>query len=635
MKKTFSLSVILLFAFATLSVAQEIKNPDTLIYMSYGALNSMDPAYVYDTDLGGPIFQVYESLFSWPFGVVDGNEKTLTWSLADTDLVPMLGTVVPTVNNGLIVVLPNGRTQYTVPIRKNVSFHAGGTLTAKDVEYSFERGVLQDRRGGPQWMFIEAFSGHSYYGISGLAGSILGRDISRADVLELTPAEQAQVYAVVDEWIEVSPDGGSVTFTLDEEYPPFLGMLAHGASWGAILDKEWVIESGGWDGAADSWAAWHNPGGGTAAEESELYAIANGTGPYELTLWDPGVEAVYERFDDYWRAPARIATVVHRQVPDWADRLLAFENHDADIITVDPEHIPQVEILDGVTVHEGLPRISMNPVLFFTTDLDLESNDFVGSGAFAEDGIAPDFFNDVHVRKAFNYSFDHDLFIAESYGAVGGYKTHGPIPQAFEWAYNPDPALLYDIDLEAAEAEFRLARNGDLWDTGFTFTIVYTEGAEARRAMAEMLKSNVESLNSKFHIDLLGMPWTTQLDYLLTERMPLFIIGWSMNYPDPHNFVRPFLQSDGGGFASWQGAHMVEIYETYFDELVAAGMGTTNQAQRQAIYYELSRLSYDHATHIYLPQANGYRVAVDYIQGWAFNPVYPEPYFYSIYKAYE
>ena len=634
MKRIAFIGLIFVVAIAVFGMAQEIKNPDTLVYMSYGTLNSMDPAYVYDTDSGGLIFQVYENLFSWPYGTVDGNERDLSWSLADSDLIPMLGTVVPTVANGLVIVLPDGKIQYTVPIRTGVTFQEGGTLTASDVEYSFERGVLQDRRGGPQWMFLEAFSGYEFYGISSLAGSILGRDISRADVLELTAEEQAQVYAVVDEWIEVSIDGGSVIFTIGADYPPFVGMLAHGASWGAILDKEWVIEQGGWDGQPGTWAAWYNPGSGTAAEESELYDKANGTGPYKLTLWDPGVERVYERFDGYWQEPAAIKTVIHRQVQEWTARFLAFENNDADIVTVDPQYVPQVEVLPGVTIHTGLPAISMNPVMFFTTDLDLEGNDFVGSGTFAEDGIAPDFFNDLHVRKAFNYSFDHQLFIDESYGAVGGYKTHGPVPQAFEWAYNADQEM-YDIDAEKAEAEFRLANDGALWDTGFTFTIVYNEGNDSRRAMAEMLEYNIESLNPKFHIDLLGMPWSTQLDFLTTTRMPLFIIGWIMDYPDPHNFAQPFLQSDGGGFASWQGATMINIYETYFDGLVAAGMQTTDQTERQAIYYELEKLSFDYATHIFLPQVNGYRVAVDYVQGWAFNPAYPDPYFYSIYKAYE
>jgi len=635
-KRVFAIALLLTFAFAALGMAQDVPNPDTIIYMSYGTLNSMDPAYVYDTDSGGLIFQVYENLFSWPYGTVDGNEKDIGYSLAEADLIPMLGTVVPTVNNGLVVRLPNGGVQYTVPIRQGVTFHEGGDLTAADVEYTFERGVLQDRRGGPQWMFYEAFSGYTYYGLYQLARDVLGNpDLSRADILELSAEDQALVYDAISGWVEVSADGGSVVFTLGADYPPFLGMLAHGASWGAILDKEWVVEQGGWDGEPGTWAAYYNPGGGTAAEASELYGVANGTGPYKLTLWDPGVERIYAAFDGYWREAPAIPNIVHRQVQEWTDRFLAFENMDADIVTVDPQYVPQVEVLDGVIVHKNLPSISMNPVMFFTTDLDLEGNDFVGSGEFAEDGIDSTFFNDVHVRRAFNYCFDHDLYIEESYGAVGGYKTHGPIPQAFEWAYNPDPELLWSVDLEAAEAEFRLANDGALWDTGFTFTIVYNEGNDARRAMAEMLEFNIESINPKFHIDLLGMPWTNQLDYLLTERMPLFIIGWIMDFPDPHNFAQPFLQSDGGGYAEWQGASMVALYAEHFDDLVAAGMATTDPAERQEIYYELSRLSHEYATHIYLPQVYGYRVAREYVQGWAFNPAYPDPYFYSIYKAYE
>ena len=523
-----------------------------------------------------------------------------------------------------------------MPIRQAVKFHEGGDLSPVDVEYTFERGLLQDRRGGPQWMFWESLSGYQYYGLLSFAKDVLGDDtLSRDDILTLSAEDQAKVYNELKDWVRVSDDGLSVIFTLGADYPPFLGMLAHAGSWGAILDKEWVVSVGGWDGAPDTWAEFYNPGGGVAAEESELYDKANGTGPYYLDLWDPGVERVYERFDGYWRDPAPIATVIHRQVQEWTDRFLPFENHDADIVSVDPQYVPQVEILPGVTVHKNLPSISMNPVMFFTSSLAMDGNPFVGSGEFAEDGILGDFFNDVHVRRAFASAFDYDLFITESYGAVGGYKTHGPIPQAFAWAYNPDPAMVPVLDLEVAKQELELAFGGDLWDTGFTFTIVYNEGNDSRRSMAEMIEINIESLNPKFHIDILGMPWTNQLDYLVTTQMPLFIIGWIMDYPDPHNFAQPFQQSDGGGYAEFQGDYLISLYAEHFDALILAGMQTTDVTERQAIYYELSRLSTEYATHIWLPQVNGYRVATEYVQGWAFNPGYPDPYFYSIYKAIE
>ena len=635
MQRRILASLFLILVLATCALAREVKNPDTLIYMSYGTLNSMDPAFVYDTDSGGVIMQVYENLFMWPTGTVDGNEKDLSYSLAISDLQPMLAEAVPTADNGLLVEFPDGRIQYTIPIRTGLHFHEGGTLTAEDVEYTFERGILQDRSGGPQWMYYESLSGFRYWGLHQLARDVLGNpDIGRGNIGSLSAEDQAKIYDVIDKWVEVSPDGRSVIFTLNAPYPPFLSILAHGAAWSAILDKEWVIEQGGWDGQADTWAAHYNPGGGTAAEASELYSVTNGTGPYRLVRWDPGVERVYERFDGYWREPAPIERVVHRQVQEWTDRYLAFENMDADIVVVDPQYVPQVEVLDGVVVHRDLPRISMNPTIIYGSDLVVEGNDLVGDGQWGEDGIDSTFLNDVHVRRAFAYCFDQQFFIDEAYGSVGGFRAHGPIPRAFEWAYNPDPALLIDLDLETAEQEFRAAHGGRVWDEGFTFTLVYNEGNDARRAMAEMREYNVEPLNPKFHVEILGMPWSSMLDQLITNKMPMTLVGWLMDYPDPHNFAQPFCQSNGGGYAEFQGDTIRGIYAEFIDPLILEAMQTTDQARRAELYFEISRLTVEYATYLWMPQVNGYRVSRDYIQGWAFNPAFSDPYFYSIHKTY-
>ena len=55
MQRRLLASLFLILVLAGCVLAQEVKNPDTLIYMSYGTLNSMDPAFVYDTDSGGVI----------------------------------------------------------------------------------------------------------------------------------------------------------------------------------------------------------------------------------------------------------------------------------------------------------------------------------------------------------------------------------------------------------------------------------------------------------------------------------------------------------------------------------------------------------------------------------------------------
>lgn len=607
---------------AAVGLGQAIKNPDTLIYVTYGPEETLDPAFAYDTASGEVIMQVYDNLVSWPYGIVDADENRYEeYSLDPAKLQPMLATDW--------WVSPSGRT-YVFSIREGVKFHQGGILTPEDVEYTFERGMLQDRDGGPQWMLLEPLTGFGT--LRDLVADALGREVK--DLHTLTPEEQAMIYNVyIDPVVEVW--NNTVIFHLPKPYPPFLSIIAHGAGWGAILDKEWCIEVAKcWDGKPDTWAKWWNPGGGEAAEASELYKIANGTGPFKLVRWDPTIETVFERFDGYWREPAKLKTVIIRKTAEWSDRLLMFQAGDADLCQVDPQYRPQVIGTPGIVYHTPLPAVSMNPVAFFTAPVVLEGNQLAGKGPWDGYGIPADFFADVNVRKAFCMAFDYDTYIEEVLLGTG-YKTHGPIPQAFEWAYNPDPELLWEHDIKAATELMKQARGGEIWEKGFYLTLVYNEGNDARRVAAEILEANFEAMNPKFQIEVRALPWPTQLSLLVTQKMPLFIIGWLADFPDPHNFAVPFVASYGT-FSGWQGDYMVEnIYKPYFDPLVEAGMATTDQAKRAETYYEISRLAHDYAIDLWLPQLVGYRFVRDWVQDYPFNPIYPGPYFYPIYKAYE
>jgi peptide/nickel transport system substrate-binding protein len=264
----------------------------------------------------------------------------------------------------------------------------------------------------------------------------------------------------------------------------------------------------------------------------------------------------------------------------------------------------------------------------------MEGNDLVGSGKLAEDGIPAEFFNDVHLRKAFAYSFEYQTFIDEVLGVAGGYLTHGPVPKAFDWAYNDDPALYYSFDVEKATEEMKLAHDGAVWEAGFTFTLLYNEGNQSRRVICEILEKNIESMNPKFHIDVRGVPWASYLDRMVTEQMPLFVIGWLADFPDPHNFVIPFAHSTGT-FSGWQGETLVNMFQEKYDPLIAAAMETSVQAERAAIYYQIEEQSFGDCYDIWLPQVNGYRVMRDWVQGYAFNPIFPDVYYYSVFKGYE
>jgi len=128
------LGTILIFTGAC-GEKKEIKNPDTFIQATIGDPDTLDPAAAYDTTSAQHIELVYDTLIRF-----DGESTT--------KYKPWLATEWN--------VSADGKT-YRFHIRKGVKFSNGNTLTPADVEYSIERGMVQDYSAGPQWMFFEPF----------------------------------------------------------------------------------------------------------------------------------------------------------------------------------------------------------------------------------------------------------------------------------------------------------------------------------------------------------------------------------------------------------------------------------------------------------------------------------------------
>ncbi len=624
----FGLSFVLIFSLMIVGFAQdkpEVKNPNLLNVVTSGTANTLDPAYTYDTASGTIIQNVYENLLRYPYGTVDGNEKK-TEGYSVSSFEPLLAAKVPSKDNGLIRETAGGGVIYEFPIRQGVTFHNGNKLTPEDVEYSFERTMIQDRSGGPSWMILQPLTG--YGSIKSIVKAVAGVD-------EFADATSEDRVAAFNSFIDpaVETKGNSVVFKLPKSYPPFLNILTHGSAWSAIMDKEWVIEQGGWPGTADTWVEYHNPGGGSAAEDSVLYDVMNGTGPFKLERWDPGTEVVFSRNDNYWREPAKVKRFIIQKIDEWGTRRLKFINGEADICYVPLQYLGQVEGTEGVKVQKHLPTIQMNPAAFFTQDVIVENNDLVGSGTWG-DGIPSNFFNDVKVRKAFNYAFEYDAFIEQVLQGLG-YKTNGPVPKNMQPYYNDDLEL-YSHDLDKAEQLLKEAHGGELWEKGFTFTILYNTGNESRKTASNIFEANIEKINPNFEIKVRGVDWSTYLDQMIGTKMPLFIIGWLADFPDPHNFVTPFMASDGT-FSGWQGEGMVEMAKEQFDPLIEQGMATVDVEKRKKTYYELQKLAHDLAIDVWLPQAEGTRILRSWVQDVPFNPMFANSwsYAYPIWKGYE
>jgi len=75
---------------------------------------------------------------------------------------------------------------------------------------------------------------------------------------------------------------------------------------------------------------------------------------------------------------------------------------DADIAYIPVQYLSEVEKIEGVEVTKNLPTLA-NVVSMFPWTINAEGNSYIGSGKLDGEGIPPDFFSDIHVRKGFSY----------------------------------------------------------------------------------------------------------------------------------------------------------------------------------------------------------------------------------------
>lgn len=583
-----------------------------------GDPESLDPAWTYETFGAGVEQQVYDTMIFYDRYSVDIFVPNLAteWEVSDDALT------------------------YTFHIREGVTFHEGGTLEPHDIAYTIQRMLLQDRVDGPVWIFLEPLVGTST--INDLA----------AEAGDVAACEKAKEAVVADD------EAGTVTLNLVAPFGPMFQVLAQ--PWAGAMDMEWMIEQGDWDGRCDTWRNWNDP----AAEESIVFKQMNGTGPFMLDHWTPGEEIVLVRNPNYWRTeplweggpsgPAALERVVIKEVDEFGTRLAMLQAADADHIYVPRQFISQLEDLlveecTGVdpvtglskdcvaTGKAGAVRVTKDIVqpasdtFFFTFNINTEGgNPFIGSGTLDGSGIPPDFFSDIHIRKAFNYCFDWETYIADVYLGEAA-QERGPIIPGMA-GYDPN-SFVYSYDPAKCEEEFKAstltAEDGaSLWDTGFYMQLAYNTGNATRQAASELLKQGLEAINPNFSVAVVNIPWPAYLDARRGARLPVHLTGWLEDYHHPHNWVVPYMASYG---AFSRAQFFPEDLQTLFDEKIAAAVQLTDPAAADAAYKELQQLAVDNVIDIFLVTPLGRRYEQAWVKGWVYNPLFPMlQFFYTI-----
>jgi len=558
--------------------AAQVKNPDTIIKLEVTSANTLEPALSYSGPSCEVIFNIYDLLYNYEHG-------------STTQYVPMLATEVPTRENGLIS--EDGLT-YTIPIRKGVKFHNGAVLTPEDVEYSFERAMVMNPAGSPTWAILYQLLG--VYGTRNSAG------------------EFTVTFEQIDNAVEV--EGDNVVFHLAKPSQTFMQLLPE--PWCVIVNKAWLIDNGGWPGTEETWKDYNKP----APEEVPLHNIAMGCGPYKLERFEPENEVVLVRHEEYWREPAKTERILIKYIAEWSTRMLMLRNGDADIVEVGREYLSQVDTMDGVRVRKGL---FMPTVHAITINQAIDpASPYIGSGQLDGAGIPPDFFSHVEIRQAFNYAFDWDPYLNETYAGSGTQAT-GPSPEGIG-CYNPDQEV-YSYDPAKAAELFKQAYDGQLWDVGFTLTGTYGTGSAERKAAFDLLRENLAAINPRFKLESVGLTSANRRAGMSAGHLPLLASDWTNDFPDPGDGALCWMHSDGY-YAGTQG------FGGIYDASVEEAADVTDPALRCQLYFDLWETAYQDAIDIFLVQPSAHRVELQAVKGWyLWLPGWVgRDYFYNLWK---
>lgn len=337
--------------------------------------------------------------------------------------------------------------------------------------------------------------------------------------------------SLLGEFTVAAPDAQTVVFTLTQRNADFLYGVA--SRWALILK--------------DGTNAPNVLGEGDAA-----YASFNGTGPFVLTAYEPGVRAVFTANANYWMegAPA-LAGVEMIFINDPIAQVDALRGGAADFIFKLP--VDQTEVLEAA---EGITPIltatSQHPVVRLRADQ--------GPGA------------DVRVRQAFKLATDraalNDILL-QGRGVVGNNDPISPVFGAFfnavESEYNP----------EAARA--LLAEAG--YTDGLSMTL-YTPDSLGYADLATVLAGQWAEAGINVAIEVRPENVYYSTDEWLT--VDLGITGWGAR-PTPQAVLNEAYLSSG----LYNESHWAD---EELDALIAQAGTIADPVERAAVYAQISAI---------------------------------------------
>lgn len=585
---------------------------------------------------------IYETLYTYPWD-----------NSSSVPSQPLLATGLEISDDGL---------NYTFTLREGVRFHDGTPFNATCVQMNFWRilGHGWDGGFGPAWMVAEP---------------ILGGQAVEDAVMEYGDGSPQHLSNWTD-WVENSGavevlETYKVRIRLAYPFTPFLAAVSFTAS--SMISPTFFMAHGGMA-----------PGG----EDYYMDTHACGTGPYKVVEYvnypDTGYMSIKLTLNqDYWRATdttflprfpqsGKIVNVtlvrsesliMGSDLPDSIVARISEGTSDGAYNTYD---------LGTSALWNGQPPPETDRNWDWSNDGNMQSNDptvkiwegypeydvaFLGFNLHpylnfsGEATLSP--WTNKNLRYAISYAFDYQLAIENmTYGR--GLQAQGPIPRGMFG--HDDNLFMFEHDLDRAVEYWNLAMAegiDDVWrNNSFSLDLYYNEGSTNRVILCNLIKDGLESIlahpssmktswggdadHSQGTLDttVKAVDWTTYLNAVVNETLPIYFLGWYPSYSDPHDFVSAFVDTTVSTYPKRVGLDQDPTWNAAeVDAWVLQASSELDPTTRRELYYDIQEAIVDHAAYIWCYQTTSFHVEGSKMHGYAFHPM-RGPYFYHYYKDY-
>ncbi len=317
--------------------------------------------------------------------------------------------------------------------------------------------------------------------------------------------------------------------------------------------------------------------------DPERWALnPNGSGPFKLTEWQLGEGLTLERFDDYHLEPARVAKVSVRFAGGSVEQ---FENDELDQAFVGINDIERVRD----------PASELNAQYVTRSELSIFYLAF---------NVSTPPFDDVNLRLALAHSIDKTT-ITQEVQADLLIQARQIIPPGLAAHDDDYPGLVFDPELaQEYLAASRYAGTPLLDDIRLTISGAGATPGPSIEAIQDMWRQHLG-----LEVEIQQVEFASFISDIDRGLYGFFSLGWSLDYPDPHNVLDYKFYSASLG-------NDVQLDDAEIDALLEQARYSLDQELRTSIYQQVDTMLVEQAVWIPLYYSVAHELIKPYVQNY-------------------